>query len=67
MLSTDIAEVQPLYGLCVFLRASSMSRQMLYEPSDVRTTLECGNGVQRSIDGGFDGYSSVKFKIRWIG
>jgi hypothetical protein len=29
MLSTDIAEVQPLYGLCVFLRASSMSRQML--------------------------------------
>ena len=66
MLSADIAEVQPLYGL-VFLRASSMSRQMLYEPSDLRTTFECGNGVQRSTDGGFDGYSSVKFMIRWIG
>ena len=66
MLSADIAEVQPLYGL-VFLRASSMSRQMLYEPSDLRTTFECGNGVQRSTDGGFDGYSSVKFITRWMG
>ena len=62
MLSTDMAELQPLYGEW-FLRGSSMSRQIECLPF-LRTTLAWGNGVQSCTVGGFDGYSSVKVSTR---